>query len=185
MKSYTNIVSSVAAAALAGSSSAATVIAQYSLAGNSNDSSGNSFNGVDTDIAYVADIMRGTVASFNGTAWRLADDPQWGPHDRSQGGSFWPAFGDAMFLTDWVDSEESQAILDYQRRTADHYFEEVSAELGAARHLMKVIGPALTPVVLAHSRHHALVEGKKPRVPDAYRAITTARRALRAAKSYF
>jgi len=39
----------------------------------------------------------GMVASFNGTAWRLADDPQWGTHDTSGGGSFWPAFGDAMF----------------------------------------------------------------------------------------
>jgi nucleoside-diphosphate-sugar epimerase len=94
------------------------------------------------------------------------------------------AFGDALFLTDWVDSEESQAILDYQRRDASTYFEEVSAELGAARHLMKRVGPALTPVILAHSRHHALVEGKKPRLPDAYRAITTVRRALKAAKSY-
>ncbi|MGB5545508.1 MAG: hypothetical protein WBM74_02975, partial [Polyangiales bacterium] len=95
------------------------------------------------------------------------------------------AFGDALFLTDWVDSEESQAILDYQRRDAAQYFEEVSAELGPARHLMKYIGPTLTPVILAHSRHHALAEGNKPRLPDAYRAITTFRRALKAAKSYF
>jgi nucleoside-diphosphate-sugar epimerase len=94
------------------------------------------------------------------------------------------AFGDALFMTDWVDSEESQAILDYQRRDAAQYFEEVSAELGAARHVMKYIGPKLAPVVLAHSRHHARVEGKKPRLPDAYRAITTVRRALKAAKSY-
>jgi len=95
------------------------------------------------------------------------------------------AFGDALFLTDWVDSEESQSILDYQRCDADQYFEEVSAELGAARHLIKRMGPVLTPVILAHSRHQAMVEGKKPTVPDAYRAITTVRRALRAAKSYF
>ena len=94
------------------------------------------------------------------------------------------AFGDALFMTDWVDSDESQAILDYQRRNAAQYFEEVSAELGAARQLMERIGPALTPVILAHSRHHARVEGKKPRVPNTYRAITTARRALKAAKSY-
>lgn len=94
------------------------------------------------------------------------------------------AFGDALFLTDWVDSEASQAILDYQRRGADEYFEEVSAELGAARHIMKYIGPSLTPLILAHSRHHALVEGKTPRLPDAYRAISTVRRALKAAKSY-
>ncbi len=39
----------------------------------------------------------GMVSSFNGTAWRLADDPQWGVHDNTQGGSFWPSFGDAMY----------------------------------------------------------------------------------------
>ncbi len=94
------------------------------------------------------------------------------------------AFGDALFLTDWVDSEESQAILDYQRRSAGEYFEEVSAELGPARHVMKHIGPALTGTILAHSRHHAAAEGKQPRVPNAYRAFTTVRRALKAAKSY-
>lgn len=37
------------------------------------------------------------VSSFSGSEWQLADDPQPGPHDKSQGGSFWPAFGDAMF----------------------------------------------------------------------------------------
>lgn len=95
------------------------------------------------------------------------------------------AFGSALFLTDWVDSEESQALLDYQRRGAAEYFEEVSAGLGRARYLMKVIGPALTPLLLAHSRPYALSEGKDPRVPDAYRALTTFRRALKAAKSYF
>ncbi len=38
----------------------------------------------------------GKVSSFSGTDWQLADDPQPGVADRSQGGSFWPAFGDAM-----------------------------------------------------------------------------------------
>lgn len=95
------------------------------------------------------------------------------------------AFGDAIFMTDWVDSEESQALLDYQRRTAETYFSEVSAELGSARHVMKVVGPALKPVLLAHSRHYAVAEGKAPKVPDTYRALTTFRRALKAAKSYF
>ena len=94
------------------------------------------------------------------------------------------AFGDALFLTDWVDSEASQAILDYQRHDAEQYFEEISAALGRARHVMTRVGPVLQPILLAHSRHHALVEGKKPRVPDAYRTLTTIRRALKAAKSY-
>ena len=95
------------------------------------------------------------------------------------------AFGDAIFMTDWVDSEESQALLDYQHRTTDDYFAEVSRELGPARHLMSLVGPRLKPVLLAHSRHYALAEGKSPRLPNAYRALMTARRAIKAAKSYF
>lgn len=39
----------------------------------------------------------GMVSSFGGESWQLADDPQPGVADRSQGGSFWPAFGDAMY----------------------------------------------------------------------------------------
>lgn len=39
----------------------------------------------------------GMVSSFSGSAWQLADDPQPGPHDGTTGGSFWPAFGDAMY----------------------------------------------------------------------------------------
>ena len=36
------------------------------------------------------------VSTFDGDSWRIADDPQPGVHDKSMGGSFWPAFGDAM-----------------------------------------------------------------------------------------
>ena len=82
------------------------------------------------------------------------------------------AFGDALFLTDWVDSEESQPILDYQRRSASEYFDEVAAELGLARHLMKRIAPALTPLILAHSRHYARAQGRPPTLPNAYRTAT-------------
>ena len=39
----------------------------------------------------------GMVSSFGGESWQLADDPQPGVADRTQGGSFWPAFGDAMY----------------------------------------------------------------------------------------
>ncbi len=40
----------------------------------------------------------GMVSSFSGTNWQIADDPQPGVADRSQGGSFWPAFGDKLYL---------------------------------------------------------------------------------------
>ncbi|MEM7434344.1 MAG: NAD(P)-dependent oxidoreductase [Myxococcota bacterium] len=95
------------------------------------------------------------------------------------------AFGDALFLTDWVDSEESQAILDYQRHGLDDYLDEIRRELGAARHLLPRIGPALLPFILSYSRHHAQATGKPARVPDALRAWTIARRGFDAAKSYF
>lgn len=39
----------------------------------------------------------GHVVSFDGSDWRLADDPQPGVQDRSHGGSFIPAFADAMY----------------------------------------------------------------------------------------
>jgi serine/threonine protein kinase len=39
----------------------------------------------------------GMVTSFSGTGWQLGDDPQPGVHDNSSGGSYWPAFGDAMY----------------------------------------------------------------------------------------
>ncbi|MDF2439195.1 MAG: eukaryotic-like serine/threonine-protein kinase, partial [Abditibacteriota bacterium] len=37
------------------------------------------------------------VSTFSGNDWRLATDPQPGAHDNSTGGSFYPAFGDALF----------------------------------------------------------------------------------------
>ncbi len=39
----------------------------------------------------------GMVSSFSGTGWQLGNDPQPGVHDNSAGGSYWPAFGDAMY----------------------------------------------------------------------------------------
>jgi pimeloyl-ACP methyl ester carboxylesterase len=39
----------------------------------------------------------GMVSSFDGSHWQLANDPQPGTQDGSQGGSFVPAFGDALY----------------------------------------------------------------------------------------
>ncbi|MHB8519190.1 MAG: sialate O-acetylesterase [Limisphaerales bacterium] len=40
--------------------------------------------------------VTGRVASFDGSRWVVANDPQPGVQDGSQGGSFLPAFGDAL-----------------------------------------------------------------------------------------
>ncbi len=39
----------------------------------------------------------GMVSSFDGDIWRIANDPQVGVHDMGIGGSYYPAFGDAMY----------------------------------------------------------------------------------------
>lgn len=41
--------------------------------------------------------VSGMVSTFGGGLWGPADDPQPGAHDKNRGGSFWPAFGDALF----------------------------------------------------------------------------------------
>jgi len=41
-------------------------------------------------------VVSGLVSTFDGASWRLADDPQPGAHDCSDGGSCWPAFGDEL-----------------------------------------------------------------------------------------
>lgn len=49
---------------------------------------------------YGEELTRSTsgmVSTFGGDAWGPAEDPQPGAHDKNKGGSFWPAFGDAMF----------------------------------------------------------------------------------------
>lgn len=45
----------------------------------------------------LLNLQSGMVSTFSGFDWRIANDPQPGVHDRSTGGSFWPAFGDAMY----------------------------------------------------------------------------------------
>jgi Carbohydrate esterase, sialic acid-specific acetylesterase len=42
-------------------------------------------------------VKSGYVTTFDGKAWRIADDPQPGVQDRSSKGSFIPSFGDAMY----------------------------------------------------------------------------------------
>jgi hypothetical protein len=39
----------------------------------------------------------GHVATFDGSAWRIANDPQPGVQDNSKNGSFLPSFGDALY----------------------------------------------------------------------------------------
>ena len=94
------------------------------------------------------------------------------------------AFGQHLYLTDWVDSDESQALLDYQRRSYAEYLTEVRAGLGRSVHLVDRVGPVARVVALANSRHYAVEHGQRPLLPEALEALTLAKAAWNAAKAW-
>jgi len=51
------------------------------------------------------------------------------------------AFGSTPFCTDWVDTTESQRILNYQRRDLGDYIREMMALLGYRLHLIRLFRP--------------------------------------------
>lgn len=51
------------------------------------------------------------------------------------------AFGSTPFPTDWVDTTESQKLLNYQRRDLGHYIQEMRARLGFRHHLIQLLRP--------------------------------------------
>jgi nucleoside-diphosphate-sugar epimerase len=51
------------------------------------------------------------------------------------------AFGTTPFCTDWLDTDESQRLLRYQRLTLEDYVAEMAAMMGARRYLMRALRP--------------------------------------------
>jgi nucleoside-diphosphate-sugar epimerase len=51
------------------------------------------------------------------------------------------AFGSTPFCTDWVDTTESQRLLNYQRRDLGDYIQEMIALLGYRRYLIRAFRP--------------------------------------------
>ncbi len=61
------------------------------------------------------------------------------------------AFGSTPFCTDWVDTAESQRILNYQRRDLGDYVQEMTALLGYRRHLIRLFRPIVRHWLLKKS----------------------------------
>jgi UDP-glucose 4-epimerase len=61
------------------------------------------------------------------------------------------AFSQRPFSTDWIDTEESQRLLQFQRYTLDDYMREFSAKLGFRRLLVRFFRPLVRQVLLARS----------------------------------
>jgi len=64
------------------------------------------------------------------------------------------AFSTAVYATDWIDTEESQALLRYQRHTFDDIAEAVAASLGWRRRLASAAGPLARAAILRLSPYY-------------------------------
>ena len=65
------------------------------------------------------------------------------------------AFSDKVYATDWVDTEESERLLRYQRHTFDDIAEAVAAGLGWKRRLMPVASPLARAAILRLSPYYS------------------------------
>lgn len=61
------------------------------------------------------------------------------------------AFASQPFATDWLDTTESQALLNYQRRTLSDYTQDLRAKLSVLRPLIIALRPIIRRWLLAHS----------------------------------
>lgn len=59
--------------------------------------------------------------------------------------------GAPYFFGDWLDTAESQALLQFQRHGAEEYFTELRRNFGWKRHLLKLIAPLANREIQKHS----------------------------------
>jgi nucleoside-diphosphate-sugar epimerase len=64
------------------------------------------------------------------------------------------AFSDKVYATDWIDTEESQRLLRYQRHTFDDIAEAVAASLGWKRRLVPIASPLARAAILRLSPYY-------------------------------
>ncbi len=64
------------------------------------------------------------------------------------------AFGTAPFYTDWMDTEESQRLLKYQRYSFEQYLGELPSSLGYRYHMVKLLRPVIRKFVLSKSPYY-------------------------------
>jgi N-methylhydantoinase B/oxoprolinase/acetone carboxylase alpha subunit len=64
------------------------------------------------------------------------------------------AFSDAEYVTDWVDTVESEALLRYQRHTFDDIAAAIAASLGWRRRLVPLVEPFARRAMLKLSPYY-------------------------------
>lgn len=63
------------------------------------------------------------------------------------------AFTSTPFYTDWMDTSQSQRILNYQERGLDDFLEDIRKTLGIKRYLIRMVQPAVKHWLLKKSPH--------------------------------
>jgi nucleoside-diphosphate-sugar epimerase len=64
------------------------------------------------------------------------------------------SFGTAPFYTDWMDTEESQRLLKYQRYSFEQYVKEMPSALGYRYQMVKLLKPLIRKFVLSKSPYY-------------------------------
>jgi nucleoside-diphosphate-sugar epimerase len=64
------------------------------------------------------------------------------------------AFSTKPFYTDWMDTEESQQLLKYQRYSFEQYVAEMPSALGYKYHMSKMLRPLIRKFVLSKSPYY-------------------------------
>lgn len=76
------------------------------------------------------------------------------------------AFGERMFYSDWLESEESEALLRYRQHGFQTYLDELRELVGPARHLIRPFAGVARAYMLAHSRPYAEATGRRAWMRD-------------------
>jgi UDP-glucose 4-epimerase len=61
------------------------------------------------------------------------------------------AFTRVPFSTDWLDTDESQSLLGFQRHTIEDYARDLRASVGSLRYLIQSVRPLVTRYLLKYS----------------------------------
>ncbi len=75
------------------------------------------------------------------------------------------AFGTVPFATDWVDTVESQRLLEYQQRDLGDFMSEMKAMLGFRRTLVRLFRPWVRRWLLNRSPYYRQLHAKPKTVP--------------------
>ena len=71
------------------------------------------------------------------------------------------AFGHNFFYSDWMDTSESQALLNYQRHNYDDYLKEIDGLLSWRKPVIRLLRPVIRRVLLSKSPYYGKPQERK------------------------